>query len=33
MIDAIRKAKEDKVDFDANDAIKALRAAKEVFLA
>jgi len=33
MIDAIRKAKEDKVDFDANDAIKALRACKEIFLA
>ena len=33
MIDSIRKAKEDKVDFDANDAIKALKAAKEIFLA
>lgn len=33
MIDRIRAAKEDKVDFDAGEAIKALRAAKEVFLA
>lgn len=33
MIDAIRKAKEDKVDFDASEAIVALRACKEIFLA
>jgi hypothetical protein len=33
MIDAIRKAKEDRVDFDASEAIVALRACKEIFLA
>ena len=33
MIDSIRKAKEDKIDFDAGKAINALKAAKEIFLA
>ena len=33
MIDSIRKAKEDKVDFDAIEAIKMLRMAKDVFAA
>ena len=33
MIDSIRKAKEDKVDFDASEAIVALKACKEIFLA
>jgi len=33
MIDAIRKAKEDKVDFDAIEAIKMLRMAKDIFAA
>ena len=33
MIDSIRKAKEDKIDFDVDDAIKALKACKEIFLA
>jgi len=33
MIDAIRRAKEDKVDFDAIEAIKMLRMAKDVFAA
>jgi len=32
MIDSIRKAKEDKIDFDASEAIQALKAAKEIFL-
>lgn len=33
MIDRIKRAKEDKIDFDADDAIKALKACKEVFMA
>ena len=33
MIDSIRKAKEDKVDFDATEAVKMLRMAKDVFMA
>jgi hypothetical protein len=33
MIDAIKKAKEDKIDFDAVSAIKALQDAKKIFLA
>ena len=33
MIDGIRRAKEDKVDFDAAKAIKALQDAKALFLA
>ena len=32
MIEGIQRAKEDKVDFDATDAIAALKAAKEIFL-
>jgi hypothetical protein len=32
MIDGIKRAKEDRVDFDATDAIAALKAAKEIFL-
>ena len=33
MIDAIRKAKEERIDFDASEAIVALKACKEIFLA
>jgi len=33
MIDSIRKAKEDKIDFEAAKAIKALQDAKAIFLA
>ena len=33
MIDSIRKAKEDKIDFEASEAIVALKKAKEIFLA
>jgi len=33
MIDSIRKAKDDRVDFDASEAIVALKACKEIFLA
>lgn len=33
MIDGIRRAKEDKVDFDASKAIKALQDAKAIFMA
>jgi hypothetical protein len=32
MIDSIRKAKEDKIDFEASEAIVALKKAKEIFL-
>lgn len=33
MIDSIKKAKEDKIDFDAVSAIKTLQDAKKIFLA
>lgn len=33
MIDRIKRAKEDKIDFDAPEAIVALKACKEIFLA
>jgi hypothetical protein len=33
MVDGIRRAKEDKIDFDASKAIKALQDAKAIFLA
>lgn len=32
MIDRIKRAKEDKIDFDAPEAIVALKACKEIFL-
>ena len=32
MVDRIRRAKEDKIDFDAPEAIVALKACKEIFL-
>jgi ribulose 1,5-bisphosphate carboxylase large subunit-like protein len=33
MIDRIRRAKEDKIDFDAPEAIVALKACREIFMA
>ena len=33
MIDSIRKAKENKVDFDATEAVKTLQTLKGIFMA